>query len=183
MMSLIRNRTIVAAIGLPALLLGALHAGSSREHASLPRSAAQLRLAVIDAGGVLTCFQGVQDEIYVPGVGRVSTPAAIGAARSRLATCDVGELETQLGEVDLPPQAALDGGPDRHARSLIVGALTALQQVVIESDGTKRAMAANITDNRQGELMVLGFRAAQLGYDRANGLYSEVQAIYPSAGD
>ena len=42
-------------------------------------------------------------------------------------------------------------------------------------------MAADITDERQGQVMVLGFEAAQLGYQQANALLTQVQAIFPSS--
>ena len=178
----VRNRTIVAALALPVLLVVALRSGWTREHASLPGSAAQLRLAVIDAGEVLTCFQGVQDELYVPGVGRVSTQAAVAAARARLATCDVAPLRAQLERIDLPPEPALDSGGERHSRALIADAVGWLQRVVTESIGTKRAMDANIGNDRQGQLMVLGFVAAQLGYQHANAILTQVQAAFPQPG-
>ena len=43
-------------------------------------------------------------------------------------------------------------------------------------------MAVNIGDDRQGELMVLGYRAAQLGYQHANALLTQVQSLIPATG-
>ena len=105
--------------------------------------------------------------------------AAVAAARARLAGCDVAPLQAQLGRIDLPAEPALDGGRDRHGRDLIVGATAWLQRVALEAVGTSHSMRADLTDSRQGELMVLGFRAAQLGYQHANAILTEIQALFP----
>jgi hypothetical protein len=169
-------RVAVFVIVLPALLVAAVLTGQAREHRELPAAAQQVRLAVDDAAELLSCFQGVQDELSIPGQVHPSAQQ-VRSARSRLLTCHLGPLRARLDATNVPAAAAVTGDTDRVARQHLAGAASALRRVILEAEGTRKAMSLGLRSDRQGAEMVLGYRAAEAGYERAVVLLSTAEAM------
>ena len=171
----------MAVVVLPALLVLAVLTGWVRQERALPGAAKELRLAVDQAAALMSCLQGVQDEVFVPGIGELTTEVAVAAARDRLSSCDTRSVEAQVAQVDVPPAAALSAGRQREARRVVAGAVASLQRLVLEAEGTGRAMAADLGGKRAGELVALGYRATEADYERANVLLVRAEALLSSS--
>jgi hypothetical protein len=149
-------RVVIGLIGLPALLGITVVGGELRERRALPDATAQLRLAVNEAASMLSCFEGVQDE------------GSVEAASSRLSGCGVSGLATLVEAIDLPPAPPISPSRQRAARTSIEQAKEILQRVVLDVNGTRQAMVADLDGApNMGDALVLGYRAAYAGYRRA----------------
>lgn len=152
--------------------------GFTRERAALPSAAAQFLQATIQAGAVTTCLAGVQDDIYMPGQPRLHSAAATQLALDRLHTCDLAPLQAQLDGVHLPPPSPVLDKPHRQAAAAIRNGVMLLRRVVLDARGAAQAMADDLKHGgSDGEAVVLAYRSAQAGSDRAYALAVQAQAL------
>jgi len=156
----------VALVLLAPLVAASVAAAWGREHRSLPAAATVLRSAELDAAALVSCFQGVQDDLLVGTDGHWVLQSVHGA-RVRLASCDTTALQDHLAAVDLPPAAPLAGPADRRARADLAAAASSLARVVLEARGTRRAMSRDLERRGYGAALVVGFRAMEADYLRA----------------
>jgi hypothetical protein len=141
-----------------------------RERSALPGAARELRLAVIEAAGIGSCLQGVQDELYLPGQGRDQTAVAVAAARARLSTCGTGALEHDIAAIRLPPDPPVTTGEQRRARASIVAGLAALHLADLAARGAVRAMRTDIAGDDKGAVVAIAYRSAATSTRRAQTL-------------
>ena len=155
--------------------------GFARERAALPSAAAQFLQATIQAGAVTTCLAGVQDDIYMPGQGRLHTRVATQGALDRLRTCDLVPLQRQLDRVHLPPASPVLDRAHRQAAAAISAGVLLLRRVVLDARGAALAMARDLASGgSDGEVVILAYRSAQTGSDRAYALAVQAQALLGS---
>ena len=155
---------LVALFGLAATVMLA----AARERSALPKAASRLQAAALSADELTVCLQGVQDELFIPGVPRLTGQVHTRAALTRLRTCDVRPLARQVAAVDLPPAPPLTDNRRRHARAQIAGGLAALQRAVLDVRGADRAMTEDIGSGRNGGSVVLAYRSVQQNSDFAD---------------
>jgi hypothetical protein len=174
----VRPRVAIALAVIAPLLTASIAAAWGREHRSLPGAAAALNLATIDAAALVSCFQGVQDDLLRNEKGNFIR-TTVRAAKTRLKGCDTQALRDHLAAVDLPPAAPLADGDDRAAYEGLGGARAALSRALLEAIGTKRAMARNLATGKDGTPLVVGYRAMQADYLRGVTLLARVQLPPP----
>lgn len=160
-------RLVACVAPLALVLLGAVAVGVKRERQALPEATEQLRLATVASADLLTCFQGVQDDLYVDTAG-TTTVASVGDARERLQGCDVDRLAALLQAIDVPPPAPLTTAARRRARAAVEDGAATLHRVVLDARGAKASMAADLSGGKEGSAVVLGVRAVAAGDGRAN---------------
>ena len=169
-------RLALAIVGLPALLTASISWGTARDRSSLPAAGEAARLSTVAAAAVVSCFEGVQDE-FPPEAYRDRPAVTLAAARSRLATCDLGNLRSTIGHVHLGTASPLATSARRRAREDLDRALADLRRVLLDAEGTRRAMARDIAGPTDGSAVVLGYRATAAGYQEAAALVTEAQAL------
>jgi hypothetical protein len=177
-----RVRTAVWATGLLTLMSVTLVAGRERELIELPRVQRELTLAIDDASELLSCMQGVQDEIYLPGAASLETGPALGAARRRLSSCRVEPIRRRLDGIDLPPSAPIGRVELREARDALAETSDSLHRLVTEADGTIAAMDTELRARDSLEDVVLGYRAGEAQYELASQSLGVASAILGRAG-
>jgi hypothetical protein len=151
-----------AAAGLVAgaVLLGSVAGnGLAVEHQRLPSSVAQLTTAVIASGDVLTCYQGVQDDLYIDAVGDFDS-ASVAAASRRLHSCPTAAAIRADNEVVLPDQPLLDLGAWTRLRSAVSLGQTDLKRAALDIRATGSTMTRDLVAHRHGQAMVIAYDAA-----------------------
>ena len=169
-------RLALAIVGLPVVMAASISWGTARDRSSLPAATEQARLSTVAAAAVVSCFEGVQDE-FPPEAFRDRPAVTLAAARSRLATCDLASLRRAVRRVHSSTASALATAAHRRARDDLDRALADLRRVLLDADGTRRAMARDIAGPTDGSAVVLGYRATAAGYQEAAALVSEAEAL------
>lgn len=145
-----------------ALVLGAsVAAGVSRERLALPRAAEQLRLAGVDAGLFLSCFQGANDELVPSGSAGVWTRFSVLTAKQRLETCDLDAVRSRVDAIDVPLPAAVNDEGLREGRLAIEAAEESLRRMILEAEGTVDVLERELRTGRGGAAIPLGIRAVE----------------------
>ena len=170
-------RATAAGVTGVALLAGLSLAGALRERDQLPKAAQSFLQATIQASSVTSCLQGARDELFVPGRGELHTSEAAQSALARLRSCDVAGLESALNAVHLPPAAPVTDKPRREARADLVQGLATLRRMVLDARGADIAMTRNVKDAADGTAVILAYRSASAGSDRAYTLAEEALAL------
>jgi hypothetical protein len=167
------------ALGVAAVcaLGGVSLAGALRERSQLPEAAHQFLQATIEASAVTSCLQGAQDELFLPGGGRLRTTTATNAALRRLEGCDINVLAAKLDAVRIPPAAPLTDRARRQARAALVSGVSTLHRVVVDFRGADRAMTSNVQGLGDGTAVVLAYRSATAGSDAAYALAEQALAL------
>jgi hypothetical protein len=154
----------------------AVTSGAVREKRALPLAADRLRLAVIEAAEVDSCFQGVQDDLYI-GTPPVRTPITVASARQRLRGCDLMPLREAVEAIRLPPPPSLSGDGQRKARDAIDQAVALLRHLILDASGTKKAMESDIDAGTTGMAVVIGYRSVSASYLKAVALSALALAL------
>ena len=152
-------------------------AGAIHERDQLPVAAHQFLQATIEASAVTACLQGAQDELFLPGGGRLRTTTATNAALRRLRGCDIDTLAAKLRAVHIPPAAPLTDASRRNARAALVDGVTTLRRVVLDFRGADKAMTENVEGLADGTAVVLAYRSATAGSDAAYALADKALAL------
>ena len=173
------RRAAAYALLAAAALLVTLLLAHAREARELGPAARQLRLALIDAGEVVECLNGTQDDLYGPD-GETSTTSAA-AARTRLADCDLRPLEESLDAVRLSAPAPLTGDRYRRAHAAIEEAVGVLTRLALDVRGTRRLIERDIRTGEKSAAVLVGYTAADAAFRRANELLTAVEAALPGA--
>ena len=162
-------RVVVVTTALIALLAVTVVAGTARERSGLPAAARALRPAVASAASLLSCFEGVQDDLF-GGLARggAATPASRALASQSLRSCDVAGLRARVAAVHVPPAAPLTDAPHRQVRAELAAARSALDRAVLDAGATRDDMQAALTapDARAADVAT-GYRAVRAGYETA----------------
>lgn len=169
-------RVVAYAVVAAAALLVTLLLAHGRETRELPAATAALRLAVIEAGEVVECLNGIQDDLYVDAGGTV-TPGSARAARERLALCELRPLERHLESIALSPPAPVTTDRNRRAHAAALNSTRTLERLVLDVRGTRRLMAGDIRAGTKSTAVLVGYTAAEAGFRRANALLSEAEAL------
>lgn len=160
-----------AALGLAlaALLLGGLTGrGLAIEHRQLPGSVIQLTTAVDAAANAVTCFQGVQDDLYIDAVGHFDV-ASVAAAQRRLDTCPVDAALRANQAISVPDQPLVEFGNWVRLRSAVVTARADMARAALDIRTTDRAMRSDLATHGRGQTMVVTYQAAYSDYLAAAG--------------
>lgn len=171
------RRAAAAGVAGTCLLAAITLAGAVRERDQLPAAAHAFLTASISASAVTTCLQGAQDELFLPGIGRLHTRNAVEAALNQLRSCDLQELSRAIDSVHLPPAAPVTDQARRQARAAIVTGLATLRQVAVDARGADLAMAADVRSSSDGTQVVLAYRSASAGSDAAYALAEKALAL------
>lgn len=160
-----------AAVGLTlaALVLGGLTGrGLAVEHRQLPQSVSQLTAAVDAAADAVTCFQGVQDDLYIDAEGHFDA-ASEAAARRRLGTCPVDAAVRANQAISLPDQPLVEFGQWVRLRRAVVAGRADIARTALDMRTTDRAMRNDLATHRLGQEMVVTYQAAYSDYLSAAG--------------
>lgn len=184
------RRVVVAAIVLGTALLATMIGGDLRERAALPDAADGVRAAVAASSSLVSCFEGVQDDLD-GGVDPNGTIQVLHADRAaqRLVGCDPAQLEERIEAIVLPAPAPVTDPARRALRTEIDDAVTALRRAALEAHTTRRAWQ-EVLDTRDTDVradVVVAFHATVTAYERARGMSVGIQAaterLHPDRGD
>jgi hypothetical protein len=167
----IPNKVAAFAFALIVVLGVSIATGYARELAALPRAATDLRSASQAAGEVLSCLQGVQDELSG---GR--TPAMVTAAASALRLCDLRPLEERVRLLRLPPAAMIADSDHRAGRAEIDAAVQILERMILDARAARAAMRADLDGGALTVAIVLSYRSFASGDARSSALSAEASA-------
>lgn len=160
------GRVLAAGLAMVVVLAAVLGGTIRRDRAALPAAAAELRLALNHTAAVLSCFEGVQDDL-TSGPGGAPVATGVGPP-SRLESCDVDALAARTARITLPPAPPLSSGRDRAARQAIEQGAATLRRVVLDSAAAKAAMEAGSANALKSEKVVLAYRSAYSGFASAS---------------
>ncbi len=171
-------RILAVAAGMLVLLTATIVVGTARERGGLPVAAGALRTAVGSTAGLLSCFEGVQDDLF-GGLadGQRATAASRALAAASLDRCDVDRVAERVVAIAIPPAAPLTDAAHRTIRANLVAARDALLRAVLDARSTWAAMqtALGAADARPADVAT-GYRAVASGYEAANDRLTAVEA-------
>jgi hypothetical protein len=178
----VRPRSVLLVVALGALLATTLIGGAYRERKALPEATVRLRRAIDSAAAFLSCFEGVQDELFQPGVSGAPSAPALRSAQDRLSGCDVYALDRQIRAIRLPAQAPVDHAALRRTRAAVEQATGALSRAVLDARAAKRALDHGLGGRLAAAPIVLGYRSTAAGYQEASVLLVRAETFLGSAG-
>src|SRR4051812_32865883 len=165
-MTPLRPRRILLFAATLGLLLAASTAGGYvRERAALPGAARSLRAASQASSEVLSCLQGVQDELAGG-----KTAANVRNARAALRLCGLGPLERAVAEIHLPIQAPFANMQLTATYHDIVQATAVLHRQILDARAAELAMSADLTGLKRATTLILSYRAFVAGDQRSSAL-------------
>lgn len=173
-----------ASIGLlvGALTLGAaVGDGLASERHQLPVAVSQLKAAVDASADALTCFQGVQDDLFIDTRSDFNA-ASVAAAQRRLATCTVPQAVSTAARLTVPAAPPIEPGLWRNIRADVVAGQADVHRGALDIESTLKAMTADLENHSDGANVVLTYNAAYSDYEQAGQVEANAAALLRHMG-
>ena len=176
------KRALVFIAVLGTALAATVSFGMARERAGLPGAAKSVKAATVEAAALVSCFEGVQDDLFVGANGGRTDKSAADAAR-RLTLCDVEPVARAVTAINIPAAAPVMTESRRRAQADLDEATTRLGRLVLDARAAEAAMRADLSSAAAGEMVALAFRSVSSGYREASGLAAEAAALLRESRD